>query len=168
MKRWLVLELTTFTFNTSAIRVVDIDGNPWFVAKDALVSMGYAPTAISMILDKLDASEKIVATRSNDYRNLLATLPRVPALSLISESGLYKLVMRSDKLDARKFQDWVTKVVLPAIRKDGAYVMGEEKTPSSQPTRTTHKYRHRYEPFFSRVSLWHDRALCKNCVGQCF
>lgn len=37
---------------------------------------------------------------------------------IISESGLYKLVMRSDKPEAKAFQDWVTKVVLPAIRKD--------------------------------------------------
>ena len=49
------------------------------------------------------------------------------AITLISESGLYKLVMRSDKPEARQFQDWVTGVVLPAIRKDGSYVMGEEK-----------------------------------------
>ncbi|WP_452030449.1 BRO-N domain-containing protein [Azospirillum palustre] len=46
--------------------------------------------------------------------------------TLISESGLYKLVMRSDKPEARKFQDWVTRDVLPAIRKDGGYIMGEE------------------------------------------
>ncbi|MBB3175603.1 prophage antirepressor-like protein [Endobacter medicaginis] len=48
-------------------------------------------------------------------------------VSLISESGLYKLVMRSDKREARLFQDWVTRVVLPTIRQTGAYVVGEEK-----------------------------------------
>ena len=53
--------------------------------------------------------------------------PRCPSLGLISESGLYKLVMRSDKPEARQFQDWVTRVVLPAIRKDGGYIQGEEK-----------------------------------------
>jgi hypothetical protein len=42
-------------------------------------------------------------------------------------SGLYKLALRSDSLYAKPFQDWVTPDVLPAIRKDGAYVMGEEK-----------------------------------------
>ena len=42
------------------------------------------------------------------------------AIKIISESGLYKLVMRSDKVEAKEFQDWVAKVVLPAIRKDGA------------------------------------------------
>ncbi|WP_366518336.1 BRO family protein [uncultured Paracoccus sp.] len=41
---------------------------------------------------------------------------------IISESGLYKLAMRSDKPEARAFQDWVTRDVLPAIRKDGAYI----------------------------------------------
>lgn len=51
--------------------------------------------------------------------------------NLISESGLYKLVMRSDKPAAREFQDWVTRTVLPAIRKDGMYVMGEENVAQS-------------------------------------
>lgn len=51
---------------------------------------------------------------------------------LVSESGLYKLVMRSRKPEARAFQDWVTRVVLPAIRKDGAYVMGEEKVATGE------------------------------------
>ena len=46
---------------------------------------------------------------------------------IVSESGLYKLIMRSDKPIARYFQDWVTREVLPAVRKDGAYIMGEEK-----------------------------------------
>jgi hypothetical protein len=48
-------------------------------------------------------------------------------VKLVSESGLYKLIMRSDKPEAREFQNWVTKVVLPAIRKDGMYVKDEEK-----------------------------------------
>ncbi len=47
-------------------------------------------------------------------------------LTLLSESGLYKIIMRSDKPIARPFQDWVAREDLPAIRKDGAYIMGEE------------------------------------------
>lgn len=45
---------------------------------------------------------------------------------IVSESGLYKLVMRSDKPEAKAFQDWVTGTVLPSIRKDGGYIMGED------------------------------------------
>ncbi|BCP51748.1 hypothetical protein K32_03650 [Kaistia sp. 32K] len=47
--------------------------------------------------------------------------------SLVTESGLYKLVLRASGEDAKEFQNWVTQVVLPSIRKDGGYVMGEEK-----------------------------------------
>jgi hypothetical protein len=53
-------------------------------------------------------------------------------LVCVSESGLYKLIMRSDKPEAKDFQDWVTRVVLPAIRKDGGYVMGEEKVATGE------------------------------------
>ena len=41
----------------------------------------------------------------------------------VSESGLYKLIMRSDKPEAKAFQDWVTREVLPSIRKNGGYIM---------------------------------------------
>ena len=48
-----------------------------------------------------------------------------PSVNGVSESGLYKLVMRSDKPEAKAFQKWVTRTVLPAIRRDGGYVAGE-------------------------------------------
>jgi len=51
---------------------------------------------------------------------------------LVSESGLYRLIGRSDKPEARKFQDWVNGDVLPAIRKDGAYILGEEKVATGE------------------------------------
>lgn len=51
-------------------------------------------------------------------------------ITIISESGLYKLALRSDKKEAEAFQDWVTRDVLPAIRKDGGYILGEEATSS--------------------------------------
>lgn len=51
---------------------------------------------------------------------------RAPSYTVISESGLYQLIMRSDKPEARKFQDWVTRDVLPAIRKTGGYLLNEE------------------------------------------
>lgn len=47
---------------------------------------------------------------------------RTARITFITEAGLYRLVMRSNKPEAAEFQDWVTDVVLPAIRKDGAYV----------------------------------------------
>ncbi|WP_142850906.1 BRO family protein [Telmatospirillum sp. J64-1] len=120
--------LSTFTFNTSSIRVVTIDGEPWFVAKDVCIVLGLKGYP-SFHTAKLDRSEvqNIPVSKAKNLR--LADLfgPKVPVVALISESGLYKLVMRSDKPQAKPFQDWVTKVVLPAIRKDGGYILGEEK-----------------------------------------
>ena len=49
-----------------------------------------------------------------------------------SEGGLYKIIMRSDKTEALAFQDWVANTVLPAIRKEGGYVTGEEKVQTEQ------------------------------------
>lgn len=54
------------------------------------------------------------------------------AMVLVSEPGLYRLIQGSDKPAAREFDRWVRHTVLPAIRKDGMYVMGEEKVTSGE------------------------------------
>jgi prophage antirepressor-like protein len=108
-----------FEFDTTTIRVIEIEGEPWFVASDALNAMGYSRGGHKMIRNKLDDIDKGIKR--------IDTLGGPQDISIISESGLYKIIMRSDKPEARAFQDWVTRVVLPAIRKDGGYIMGEEK-----------------------------------------
>lgn len=75
-------------------------------------------------LTKLGTDEKQIVKRGMSL-GLFEVDDKAPSLTLISESGLYKLAMRSNKPEAKAFQDWVTKVVLPAIRKDGGYVMGD-------------------------------------------
>lgn len=128
----MTTELTTFTFapTNANIRVVTIDGNPWFVAADVCACLGLKPHPVhgNFIhhLKYLGADEQMTLAKTTmpDVVLFPGTTARV---KLASESGLYKLVMRSDKPEARKFQDWVTREVLPAIRKDGAYIMGEEK-----------------------------------------
>lgn len=103
---------TTFAFNINSIRVIDRHGNPWFAVADVRTILGLAQHG--QMLDRLDADEKTVIRKSG------STTLKGRGLAIISESGLYKLVLRSDKAEAKPFQDWVTKVVLPAIRKDGA------------------------------------------------
>lgn len=74
-------------------------------------------------LASLDASEK-------GRRKMTTPNGGAQSFTIISESGLYKLILRAHphvNPAAKAFQNWVTKEVLPAIRKDGAYVMGEEK-----------------------------------------
>jgi prophage antirepressor-like protein len=110
-KRWI-----TGTVIPS-IRIVDRDGAPWFVAADVCAILGLVNHSMAMRVLCFD--EKGV--------NRIDTPGGPQSMSIISESGLYKLILRSDKPQARPFQDWVTQTVLPAIRKDGGYVMGEEK-----------------------------------------
>ncbi|UYG09586.1 Bro-N domain-containing protein [Halomonas sp. M4R1S46] len=108
------------------IRVVDYDGEPWFVAKDvcAALELGWDRA------NKAYAPSRMVRHLSSDEKARNQIANRGQRVLFVSESGLYKLVMRSDKPQARPFQDWVTKVVLPTIRKEGAYLAGEEH-PSS-------------------------------------
>ncbi|UTH29458.1 BRO family protein [Ectopseudomonas hydrolytica] len=101
--------------NNFPVRIVELNGQPWFVAKDVCLAIGRAWCGSS--LAPLNADEKGMT--------LVVTPGGSQHLTVISESGLYKLIMRSDKPQARLFQDWVTRDVLPAIRKDGAYIMGE-------------------------------------------
>lgn len=105
-------------------------------------------------LGAISEDEKRMAPRPN-VSSSDVSFPNRSAFC-VSEGGPYKLIMRSDKPEARAFQDWVTRVVLPAIPrlrlrrsdKDGAYVMGEEKVRTGlrlQRPRNPHP-RHRREP----------------------
>lgn len=91
-----------FDFRGHNVRVTMSSGTPWFVAVDVCRILGLTNTA--MALKPLGADEK--------HQSDLGLPGRKPFV--ISESGLYKLVMRSDKPEAREFQDWVTRVVLPS------------------------------------------------------
>jgi len=113
--------VNTFNFNTASIRVIDIKGSPWFMARDVCNALSI--TNLTTALPNIDRS--YVCTH-----RLPGVAGRAP--KFLSVGGLCKLIMRSDKPAARAFQDWVTNVVLPAIRKDGGYVMGEEKVTTGE------------------------------------
>lgn len=90
------------------VRALSVDGEPWFVAKD--------------VCDALDLSNPSVAVSAlDDDERAKFNLGRQGETNIISEPGLYKLVMRSRKPEAKSFQRWVTHDVLPAIRRHGAY-----------------------------------------------
>ena len=99
------------------IRVVTIDNAPWFVAADVCKALGIKNTVHVV---------RVSVAESDSKRIAIAGQRGLP-MAAVSEPGLYKLVMRSDKPEAKAFQDWVSRDVLPAIRKDGGYIMGEEK-----------------------------------------
>ena len=103
------------------LRTITKDGEPWFVAADVCKALGYSTHkhGVRFYLANLNEGEISLSTPTQ------LGIARGPASILISESGLYKLTLGSRKPEARQFKDWVTSVVLPAIRKTGGYVMGE-------------------------------------------
>lgn len=107
-----------FNFDSLAVRVVGSWEQPWFVAKDvcAVLEIGDVSNAVNGIPGRdggLDADEK------GTY--IVSTLGGPQQMLCITESGLYSLIFRSRKPQAKLFRRWVTEVVLPAIRKTGSY-----------------------------------------------
>ncbi len=100
------------------VRAVVKDGEPWFVAKDVCDALEIGN--VSQAVSYLDEDEK-----SNIITNDIAQNGgRAPLI--INESGLYSLILRSRKPEAKKFKKWVTAEILPSIRKHGVYTTGEK------------------------------------------
>lgn len=113
-----------FEFDGSKIRVVMIDGEPWFVAADVckVLDIGNPSQAVT----RLDEADEYQQVAGNLISNEVGFAPR--GVLVVSESGLYVLVLGSRKPEARKFKRWVTGEVLPTIRKTGAYGVQRELT----------------------------------------
>jgi prophage antirepressor-like protein len=114
-------KLTIFEFNSHQIRIINIDGNPWFVAKDVCSVLEHSD--VSMACSRLKEFEK--------GKSSICTPGGKQDLLCISESGLYRMVLTSRKPQAESFQDWVVQEVLPSIRKTGKF----EVAPAPEPVR---------------------------------
>lgn len=98
------------------IRTVVIDDEPWFIAKDISESLGYSQTANMLKIVDLEDKKKVASS------DLDGTFSKYSVgITVINESGLYASIFGSKLESARKFKRWVTKEVLPSIRKTGAY-----------------------------------------------
>jgi len=105
------MNIIPFDFNDNMVRVVEQEAEFYFVAKDVCDILGYDnPT---MALQKLDEDEHLTSKifSSGQSRDMRA----------VTESGLYTLILRSNKPEAKPFRRWVTHEVLPSIRKKGSY-----------------------------------------------
>lgn len=98
-----------------SIRVIMKDGEPWFVASDVAMALGYTNRA-EAIRDHCKKVNKI-----NHHSKTLPPSPPVNFL-IIPESDVYRLVMRSNLPAATEFQDWVCEEVIPSIRRTGGYL----------------------------------------------
>ena len=98
------------------VQVVTFKNQPMFVAKEIAMILGYSATgAMNKIIDEEDKFKHTILNGTN-YVNQ----------SLITESGLYQAIFGSTKPEAKQFKKWVTSEILPALRKTGAYIVGEE------------------------------------------
>lgn len=103
--------LSVFTFRTTEVRTVDVDGQIWFVASDIAKALEYAEAKdMTRALDEDEKGRHLVPTPSGDQEMIV-----------INESGLYHALIKSRKPEAQPFRKWVTSEVLPAIRKTGSY-----------------------------------------------
>lgn len=109
--------LIPFRFDSYAVRVIDVDGSPWFVAKDVALALDYTWTGTQRI-------EHV----PEEWRGVTSVVTPYGAqeMAVLSEQGLCFFVCRSDKPKALPFQKWLAGDVLPAIRRTGEY-----RTPSS-------------------------------------
>ena len=107
----------TFSFAPGMnLRTITKDGEPWFVAADSCAVLGLTTSNLRRGLD----AAQIKTLNLNGMRGR-------PAM-LITEAGLYTLILRSSKPEAKAFRKWVTSTVLPTLRKDGLYIAGQEKS----------------------------------------
>ena len=99
------------------IRTIERGGEPWFVGKDVAAALGYSDTK-SALTDHVDSKDKQIIQRGQ-----IATLD-IPnrGLTIINESGLYSLVLSSKLPGAKQFKRWITREVIPSVRKQGAYM----------------------------------------------
>lgn len=105
-------ELQVFNFEQNQVRVIEQNGELWFVGKD-----------VAEILEFRDAFNAIRLLDDDEKDTLkVSTVGGEQSMTIISESGLYALVLRSNKPEAKRFSKWVRSEVFPSIRKHGAYM----------------------------------------------
>ena len=110
-------QLTLFNFENSQFRVVEIDGEPWFVGKDVARILGYSQPSVAI--------SKNVPTKDKGVTEM-ETPGGKQKITIISEPGMYKLIFKSHAPNAERFNDYVATEVLPAIRKHGAYMTDQK------------------------------------------
>lgn len=103
--------IQVFEYQNNKVRTVDVDGEAWFVLKDVCEVLHLGTTA--KVAKRLDDDEKGM--------NQIHTPGGTQNVTVVNESGLYHVILRSDKPEAAPFRRWVTNDVLPAIRKTGSY-----------------------------------------------
>jgi prophage antirepressor-like protein len=144
-------DLITFHFKDISLNAVEIAGEPWFVLVDVCRVLEIANSRNATA--RLDEDEKGVHN--------VDTLGGAQDVTIISESGLYRLVLTSRKPQAKPFQKWVTTDVIPSIRKTGKYAFDQPQGPSPREERLTRELlslQRKYIDLIQEVDFYRQRA----------
>ena len=114
-------ELQIFNYNDMPIRTIEKDGEIWWVLKDVCGVLGI--TNHSNVAARLDKDEKALHLVEDPTGKAQQT-------SIVNEPGLYSVILRADKPEAKDFKRWVTHEVIPSIRKTGSYSLTAPRTPA--------------------------------------
>lgn len=111
--------LMSYQFEEALVRVVMVADDPWFVANDLARVLGYSATAVmTRLLDEDEKGTHVVRTLGGEQEH-----------TIISESGMYAVVLKSRRAEAKRFRRWVTGEVLPSLRKTGKYQLHDHEPP---------------------------------------
>lgn len=111
--------LQVFNCELGQVRVIVENGEPLFLASDIAQALGYEKK--SKMYERLDDDDKVVKSPKLHGSSILELPQNVTKVMFITESGLYDSILGSNKPQAKQFKRWITKEVLPSIRKTGSY-----------------------------------------------
>ena len=118
-------QLTNFAFEEHLVRVIERNGEPWFVGKDVCAVLGISKYRDALATLDDDEGCPVVVDTPGGKQEMLA----------ISEAGVYRLVFRSRKPEAERFKRWLAHEVLPAIRRTGSYSLPDQAPQFRETTR---------------------------------
>lgn len=105
--------MQVFSYEGNDVRTVQRNGEAWWVLRDVCDILNL--TTPARVAERLEEDEV-------SQTHIIDSIGRKQETTIISESGLYNVILRSDKPEAKSFKRWVTHEVLPTIRKHGAYI----------------------------------------------
>ena len=132
------------------------NGEPWFVAKDVCDALGIRTDTVRAILD----DDEVRETNPNSIGVAGGRKPLI-----VSEAGLYSLILRSRKPEAHVFKRWVTHDVLPALRRDGGYMVARDETPEQTMARAVLLAQATIDRQRDRIAELEPKALFADAVA---
>ena len=143
MSHSIATSVVPFSFDHFTVRAINRNGEIWFVAADVCAVLDIKNT--TQALAALDTDERSMFNIGRSAIN-----GGGGEVNIINESGLYALILRSRKPEAKRFRKWVTSEVLPAIRKTGAYI----HAPAMRPALTTAQKRALKQKIWQMAPSW--------------